>query len=337
MVGSYEMVIYNGKSLKIHVEEGLAGISKERFIVRGLHDYVDSPNDRKTYFLYGSAGTGKTTMMLQEIERIGDYDKCLFLHCCDGSTVMQMREMIDTYQGYRYVFIDEATKVKDFTLYSSVLADHYAAEGKKIVLAGEDLSVVRNVRQDELFDRAHYVDTTYIPFGEYNELLGRGIMDYMKCGGVLNQEEVQEDVRIVKDDAQHLKEIVLCQAEHTAKEMGRGVIASKYESSTGDGGFDLCFADLKNRTSCIAEVWLADKPDAGQIKRLTDRTLCREFDRYMGAELLNKVVLYTGDSVFNPSQADELEDKVLYMNVETFLKQPEQLMQALLHGPVEDI
>ena len=56
----------------------------------------------------------------------------------------------------------------------------------------------------------------------------------------------------------------------------------------------------------------------------------------MGAELQNKVVLYTGDSVFNPSQADDPEDKVLYMNVETFLKQPEQLMQALLHGPVEE-
>ena len=244
--------------------------------------------------------------------------------------------MIDTYQGYRYVFIDEATKVKDFTLYSSVFADHYAAEGKKIVLAGKELAVVRNVRQDELFDRAHYVDTTYIPFGEYNELLGRGIMDYMKCGGVLNQEEVQEDVRIVKDDAQYLKEIVLCQAEHTAKEMGRGIIASKYESSTGDGGFDLCFADLKNRTSCIAEVWLADKPDAEQIKRLTDRTLCREFDKYMGAELQNKVVLYTGDSVFNPSQADDPEDKVLYINVETFLRSPEQSMRDLLRGPVEE-
>lgn len=35
MVGSYEMVIYNGESLKIHVEEGLAEISKERFIARG--------------------------------------------------------------------------------------------------------------------------------------------------------------------------------------------------------------------------------------------------------------------------------------------------------------
>ena len=38
MEGSYEMVIYNGESLKIHVEERLAGISKERFIARRLHD-----------------------------------------------------------------------------------------------------------------------------------------------------------------------------------------------------------------------------------------------------------------------------------------------------------
>ena len=110
MVGSYEMVIYNGESLKIHVEERLAGISKERFIARRLHDYVDSPNDRKVCCLYGLRGTGKTTMMLQEIERIGDYDKCLLLHCESGSSVMQMRKMIEAYPDSKYIFIDEATK-----------------------------------------------------------------------------------------------------------------------------------------------------------------------------------------------------------------------------------
>lgn len=330
------MVIYNGESLKIHVEERLAGISKERFIARRLHDYVDSPNDRKVYFLYGPVGTGKTTMMLQEIERIGDYDKCLFLHCCEGNSVRQIHEMIETYPDCRYVFIDETTKAQNFTSNSSVLADNYAAEGKKIIIAGEDLSIVRNVRQDELFDRAHFVDTTYIPFGEYNELLEMGIMDYMKCDGVLIHEEGQEDVRSVKDYAQHLKEIVLCQAVHTAKKIGRSIIASKYESRTGDGGFDVFFVDLKNRKSCIVEVWLADKPDEEQIKRLTDIILCRKFDKFTGAVIQNKIVLYTGDSVFNPSQADEPEEKVLYINVETFLKSPEQSMRALLRGPVEE-
>ena len=32
MVGSYEMVIYNGESLKIHVEEGLAEIDRKSVV-----------------------------------------------------------------------------------------------------------------------------------------------------------------------------------------------------------------------------------------------------------------------------------------------------------------
>lgn len=91
-MSNYEMTIYHGESLKTHIENTLTGIDKERFIASQLRDYLNAPNDRKVCCLYGLRRTGKTTMMLQEIERIGDYDKCLLLHCESGSSVMQMRK-----------------------------------------------------------------------------------------------------------------------------------------------------------------------------------------------------------------------------------------------------
>lgn len=490
MEGSYEMVIYNGESLKIHVEERLAGISKERFIARRLHDYVDSPNDRKVCCLYGLRGTGKTTMMLQEIERIGDYDKCLLLHCESGSSVMQMRKIIEAYPDSKYIFIDEATKARNFISTASVLADRYAVEGKKIILSGIDSLGFALARKDELYDRVHFIHTTYIPFREQHELLGTGIMDYIRYGGTLspegvfnNKEQTREysnsaivfniihslerwnqgrnngildgavrrgdlpsyinkvleynnrqflasiinsdfkshdicslvdlltksgsvDPECVqaiiyflkeldvlcelpekigepsylftqpgmrysqaKDEAEALlntdvfldgkytrtekeeildkleqdisghvlEDIVLYQTIQSAKELGGKVIASKYEPKTYVGEFDVFFADLKLRTACVVEVKLSDKQVEKQVRNLTNKQLCEAFEKEMGTGIQNKIVLYQGKSTFNPFQATEPEDKVLYMNVETFLKQPEQLMQALLHGPVEGI
>ena len=96
------------------------------------------------------------------------------------------------------------------------------------------------------------------------------------------------------------------------------------------------FADLERRTACAIEVKLSDKQTEKQVRHLINKQLCEAFEKETGAEIQNKIVLYQGNSAFNPFQATVPEDKVLYMNVETFLKQPEQLMQALLQEPVSD-
>ena len=189
-MSNYEMTIYHGESLKTHIENTLTGIDKERFIASQLRDYLNAPNDRKVCCLYGLRRTGKTTMMLQEIERIGDYDKCLLLHCESGSSVMQMRKMIEAYPDSKYIFVDEATKAQNFISTASVLSDNYAAEGKKIILAGTDSLGFALARKDELYDRVHFIHTTYIPFREQHELLGTGIMDYIRYGGTLSPEGV---------------------------------------------------------------------------------------------------------------------------------------------------
>lgn len=184
------MIIYAGDSLQNHVVSVLEGISKERDIAKELHNYMESPNDRKICCLYGLRRTGKTILMLQEAKRIGDYEKSLLIECGDGTSVNQVRKAIDTYPDVKYIFIDEVTKTVNFLGAASVFANLYAAEGKKVVLAGTDSLGFYLAENDELFDRAHFLHTTYISYKEHHSILGKEIMDYIRYGGTLSPENV---------------------------------------------------------------------------------------------------------------------------------------------------
>lgn len=66
------MDIYCGNDLKDFVHNSLDDAFKERFLLKNLHDYMTSKNDRKVFCLYGLRRTGKTIMMLQELRNLGD-------------------------------------------------------------------------------------------------------------------------------------------------------------------------------------------------------------------------------------------------------------------------
>lgn len=179
---------YRGQDLSDFTEGFLTGIEKERFIMKDLDSYVNAPNDRRVCCLYGLRRTGKTVMMMQEIRKLNQYDNCIFMRCEDGDTMWQIRQTIENNKDCKYIFIDEATKASNFISTSSVLADAYAGGGKKVVLAGTDSLGFLIAKYDELYDRANFIHTTYIPFKEYRELLGGSLMDYIEYGGTLSPE-----------------------------------------------------------------------------------------------------------------------------------------------------
>ena len=182
------MFIYREKELAEYADAFLQGIKKERFIMAELDNYVTSPNDRKVCCLYGLRRTGKAVMMMQEIRKLNQYGNSLFMRCEDGDTMFQVRKTLESNKDCKYVFIDEVTKTNNFIATASVLSDIYAGGGKKVVLAGTDSLGFMIARYDELYDRANFIHTTYIPFKEYHELLGRDIMDYIEYGGTLSPE-----------------------------------------------------------------------------------------------------------------------------------------------------
>lgn len=189
----FTMIVYQGEELKSFIDESLNFTFKERFLLKDLHAYMTSGNNRKACCLYGLRRTGKTIMMLQEIKNLGDYKNSLLIRCFVDDSMWQVGEAVEeairNSPGLKYVFIDEITRAKRFINTCSFLADDYAMRGIKVVLSGTDSLGFLIAEGDELFDRITFLHTTYIPFAEYNYLLGKSIMDYIRYGGTLTDGE----------------------------------------------------------------------------------------------------------------------------------------------------
>ena len=87
-------------------------------------------------------------------------------------------------KGYRYVFIDEVTLLNDFIEGAALFSDVFAASGMKIVLSGTDSLGFMFTEDEELYDRCIMCHTTFIPYREFEKVLGIvGIDDFIRYGG----------------------------------------------------------------------------------------------------------------------------------------------------------
>ena len=140
---------------------------RKRLLFPELMDYLHREEDPRLCTLYGLRRTGKTTLMAQAAKEL-DQDKVCWVHCEEGDDIQDVKNVIKGNPACRYFFLDEVTRLENFTSASSILADKYAAEdGKKIVLAGTDSLGFALAFGTELFDRTHILHTTYIPYAEY--------------------------------------------------------------------------------------------------------------------------------------------------------------------------
>ncbi len=158
--------------------------SIERYIYGGNHDNL--------LILYGLRRTGKTTLIRQII---CDMDaehrkKAVFIQCGLRSNLADMNKDLKTLEslGYKYVFIDEATMMDDFIEGAALFSDVYASSGMKIVLSGTDSLGFAFSEDEQLYDRCIMLHTTYIPFFEFEKVLGICDVDrYIEFGGTMSQ------------------------------------------------------------------------------------------------------------------------------------------------------
>ena len=106
-------------------------------------------------------------------------------------------------EGYRYVFIDEVTLANDFIDSASLFSDVFAPMGMHIVLSGTDSLGIWFAEGEELYDRVNTIHTTFIPYREYNRLLGIDSIDeYIRYGGTFRMGETDyDDEDLNKEDA----------------------------------------------------------------------------------------------------------------------------------------
>ncbi|MCQ2240238.1 AAA family ATPase [Treponema sp.] len=160
--------------------------------------YVYGETEDKVCVVYGLRRTGKTTLLKQLISEFDEehFSKTAYIKCRTKDTIANLNKDIiqlrDT--GYKYLFIDEVTLINDFIDSSSLFSDVYAAQGMKFVLSGADSLGFHFAINDELYDRAVMVHTTYIPFKEHSRLLGiNDIDEYIRYGGTLKAGEIDFD------------------------------------------------------------------------------------------------------------------------------------------------
>ncbi len=153
-----------------------------------LEDYLYHGDRTRICLVYGLRRTGKTTMLRQAVAEMAKEDqlKSAYIKIRRSDTMAMvnrdMRKLFDA--GYKYVFLDEVTLMKNFIDSATLFSDVFAAMGMKLELSGTDCLGFWLAMDEELYDRAKLIHTTFIPYREYSRLLGIDSIDeYISYGG----------------------------------------------------------------------------------------------------------------------------------------------------------
>lgn len=199
----YETPVRIGKDLDIYMEQ-VKG-KKKRYVYKTVNKYLYGDDYTKVCAIYGLRRTGKTTMIFQAIADMSedDFAKTAYIKVKKNNDIdMVMRDVQKLKDaGYKYIFIDEVTLMKDFIDSAAVFSDIFAIMGMKIVLSGTDSLGFLFARDNELYDRVIMVHTTFIPYREYSELLDIDSIDeYIRYGGTLLKGETNFDDEELKNE-----------------------------------------------------------------------------------------------------------------------------------------
>ena len=164
---------------------------RKRECFRQLHDYIYGEQQDKVFILYGLRRTGKTTMIRQIFVEMSDAElsKAAFIQITARDTLADVNRDLKTLeeQGFRYVFLDEVTLMEDFIEGAALFSDVFAACGMKIVLSGTDSLGFLFTEDEQLYDRCILLHTTFIPYREFESVLGiHGIDEYIRFGGTMS-------------------------------------------------------------------------------------------------------------------------------------------------------
>lgn len=186
---------------------------KKRECIRELRDYIFGSQTDKVFVIYGLRRTGKTTMIRQILTELPEteFRKAAFIQVRSRDTLEDIDEdlgLLET-KGFKYVFIDEVTLMEDFIEGAALFSDIYASSGMKIVLSGMDSLGFAFSKEEQLYDRCIMMHTTFIPYREFEEVLGiKGIDEYIRYGGTMSLSGVNYNENAIFASARSAEEYI---------------------------------------------------------------------------------------------------------------------------------
>lgn len=179
-----EKGVYTDDNLKKYVKESNAARYQKRDFVENLVKYLNGEG-HYVYGIFGYWGAGKTTGMLQAIDRLNLYDKAVYITMeRDLSADMAAIYDIIDEKGKEYVFIDEVTAIVDFIGGSCFLYDRYINNGFKVVVSSSDFGGLYASAGDALFHRMHIDRIPFFNYPEARRLSGVSLADYLEVDSI---------------------------------------------------------------------------------------------------------------------------------------------------------
>jgi len=210
-VREFKTKVRTGKQLESQI--ALVRKYKKRTCISILRDYIFGEAQDKVLIIYGLRRTGKTTMIRQILTELpaDEFKKAAFIQVTTGDTLEDLDSDLRWLEknGYVYVFIDEVTLLEDFVEGAALFSDIYASSGMKIVLSGTDSLGFMFTKEEQLYDRCIMLHTTFIPYREFEEVLGvRGIDEYIRYGGTMSLSGINYNESVPFSDAKHAEEYI---------------------------------------------------------------------------------------------------------------------------------
>ncbi len=295
---------------KVRIGNELAGMAasveglEKRELYHRIPQYLYGNVRTKVCIVYGLRRTGKTTMLLQAVADMSeeDFARAAYIKLRTVDEMDQLTRDLDRlYQaGYKYVFLDEVTLMKDFIDSAALLSDIYVPMGMRIVLSGTDSLGFWFARDNELYDRERTFHTTFIPYREYSHILGIDSIDeYIRYGGTLkagetdfDDEELLEESVAFRDDESTRRYIdtAICkniQNSLSCFAFGKyfGQLQSLYETGELTGAINRIIEDMNHRF--VLEV--LTRPFVSHDLGITERNLKRERDPEKRTDILKAI------------------------------------------------
>lgn len=199
---------------------------KKRECIQMLRDYIFKDIADKVFILYGLRRTGKTTLIRQIILELSesDFNKAAFIQITSKDSLSDIDEDLRLLEknGYKYVFLDEVTLMEDFIEGASLFSDIYASSGMKIVLSGTDSLGFAFSKEEQLYDRCIMLHTTFIPYREFENVLGiYGIDEYIRYGGTMSLGGINYNASTpfsnIKDTEEYINTSIAKNIQHSLK------------------------------------------------------------------------------------------------------------------------
>lgn len=185
----YHTNVLTGDPLKLFAQR--SADLKSRPCLEKVLTFMNGKADSRVLILYGLRRTGKTTLIQQAIAEMENiqFAQAAFIQIRPGDTLASVNQDLKLLQsqGYRYLFLDEVTLMEDFIEGAALFSDIYAACGMRIVLSGTDSLGFVFSADEQLYDRCEMLHTTFIPYREFESILGiHGIDEYIRYGGTMS-------------------------------------------------------------------------------------------------------------------------------------------------------